>query len=247
MENIIVSVVMPAYNCEKFIEEAIRSVLMQTVPLELIIVEDQSKDGTKEKIMPFLQDERVHYIVNDTNLGVAKSRNRAIELAKGTYIAFLDADDKWTENKLELQVKLMEDKQAVLSSTARELIDEEGKSMGKVIPIQEEITYSDLLKSNTINTSGAMIRATVAKKYLMVQDHLHEDYILWLNVLKEYKVAYGINEPLLKYRVMKGTKSGNKLKSAKMTWGVYRYMGLNIVKSIYYFIHYAIAGVIKYH
>ena len=81
----------------------------------------------------------------------------------------------------------------------------------------------------------------------MGQDHLHEDYILWLKVLKKYGMAYGLNEPMLKYRLMKQSKSGDKLKSAKMTWGVYRYMGLNWFQSLYYFMQYAVAGVKKYH
>ncbi len=246
MSEVLVSVVMPAYNCEKYIGEAIESVLEQRIPLELIIVEDSSKDRTKEVVSSYLQDERITYIRNEKNAGVAASRNKGIELAKGKYIAFLDADDRWTKDKLERQVTFMEEGDQVLSSTGRELIDENGDSTGKIIGIPEEIGYKDLLKGNVLNTSGVMVLASVAKRYPMGQDHLHEDYIMWLSILKECGKAYGINEPMLQYRVMKGTKSGNKLKSAKMTWGVYRYMGLNIICSIYYFIHYAVRGVLKY-
>ncbi|MBQ4058666.1 MAG: glycosyltransferase family 2 protein [Lachnospiraceae bacterium] len=246
MKDVLVSVVMPAYNCEKYIGQAIRSVLEQTVSLELIIVEDKSGDGTEAVICEFLDDERVIYISNDVNSGVAASRNKGIDLARGKYIAFLDSDDYWTSDKLERQVTFMEKGNKVLSSTGRELIDENGVSTGRVIGIPDVICYKDLLKGNVLNTSGVMVLASVAKKYKMVQDHLHEDYIMWLSILKEYKVAYGINEPMLKYRVMKGTKSGNKLKSAKMTFGVYRYIGLNLPVAIYYFCHYAINGVRKY-
>lgn len=247
MSEIQVTVVMPAYNCERYIETAITSVLQQQVPLELIIVEDHSTDGTADVIRRFEPDDRVIYIHNEINAGVSESRNIGIRMAKGKYIAFLDADDYWTKDKLERQVALMEDKQAVLSSTARELMDEEGELSGKIIPVPEQMTYKDLLKSNRINTSGAMIRTEIAREFLMGQDHLHEDYILWLKVLKQYGMAYGLNEPMLKYRVMKQSKSGDKLKSAKMTWGVYRYMGLNWFQSLYYFVQYAVAGVKKYH
>lgn len=246
MQDIIVSVVMPAYNCEKYIGEAIRSVLAQSVPLELIIIEDSSGDGTGDVIRGFLPDERITYICNEKNAGVAASRNKGIELAKGKYIAFLDSDDYWTSDKLKRQVDFMEDGDKVLSSTGRELIDERGVSTGKIIGIPDAIGYKDLLKGNVLNTSGVMVQASVAKKYRMVQDHLHEDYIMWLSILKEHGMAYGINEPLLKYRVMQGTKSGNKLKSAKMTFGVYRYIGLNILQACYYFCHYAINGIKKY-
>lgn len=247
MSEIQVTVVMPAYNCERYIETAITSVLQQQVPLELIIVEDHSTDGTADVIRRFESDERVIYLHNEINAGVSESRNIGIRMARGKYIAFLDADDYWTKDKLERQVALMEDKKAVLSSTARELMDEEGKLSGKVIPVPDTMTYRDLLKSNRINTSGAMIRTEIAKEFLMGQDHLHEDYILWLKVLKKYGMAYGLNEPMLKYRLMKQSKSGDKLKSAKMTWGVYRYMGLNWFQSLYYFMQYAVAGVKKYH
>ncbi len=246
MKDVVVSVVMPAYNCEKYIGEAIQSVLAQSVPLELIIIEDSSGDGTGDVIRSFLPDERIIYICNEMNAGVAASRNKGMELARGKYIAFLDSDDYWTPDKLERQVAFMEDGAKVLSSTGRELIDEMGASTGKIIGIPEVIEYKDLLKGNVLNTSGVMILSSVAKKYKMTQDHLHEDYIMWLSVLKEHGKAYGMNEPMLKYRVMQGTKSGNKLKSAKMTFGVYRYIGLNLFQACYYFCHYAMNGIRKY-
>lgn len=246
MNDILVSVIMPVYNCEKYISEAIRSVLVQNVSLELIIIDDQSTDGTKEQIQTFCQDERVRYVCNEKNKGVAASRNKGMELARGKYIAFLDADDYWTEDKLECQVRLMEEKQAVISSTGRELIDEYGNLTGKTIGIKENVSYKELLKGNVLNTSGVMVKASVAKKYPMGHDNLHEDYIMWLSILKDYGNAYGINRPMLKYRVMKGTKSSNKLKSAGMTFGVYRYMGLNLCQACYYFCFYAVRGLLKY-
>ncbi len=246
MEDILVSVIMPAYNCEDYIEQAICSALVQSVSLELIIIEDDSSDGTRECIQPFLEDERVIYVCNPYNMGVAASRNKGIQMAKGKYIAFLDADDRWTADKLERQLKLMRAKDAVLCCTARALMNQEGKLTGKVIPVKGKITYKNLLYSNCISMSSAVIKREAALEFPMEQDHLHEDYILWLTVLKKYGVAYGINEPMLEYRVSQGSKSGNKLKSAKMTFGVYRHIGLNIFQSIYYFIFYTIHGILKY-
>lgn len=247
MEEIKVSVVMPAYNCQKYIEEAIESVLRQTMTeWELIIVIDSSTDSTADKVRQYIGDQRISYVENEVNLGVAASRNIGVSLAKGKYIAFLDADDYWLKNKLEIQVKLMEEKNAVLSSVARELMNENGMLTGRILPIQDEISYKQLLKGNTLNTSGVMILTEVARQFPMGQDNLHEDYITWLLILQKYGIAYGINEPLLKYRFMQGTKSGNKLKSAKMTFGVYRAVGLNLFQSIFYFTCYALNGVVKY-
>ena len=246
MNRLMVSVVMPAYNCQKYIQTAIKSVLDQSVDLELIIVEDRSTDDTLKKINSFLPDERIILIQNKCNLGVAASRNIGVNKASGKYIAFLDSDDYWTDDKLEKQLKIMENNNAVLSSTGRQIMDESGKLTDRYIGIPEKVTYKMLLRGNVLNTSGVMIRTDMAKKYPMTQEHLHEDYITWLSVLKEGYVAFGINEPLLKYRLMQGSKSGNKIKSAAMTFGVYRYMGYNIFKSLYYFLCYAINGVRKY-
>lgn len=241
-----VSVIMPTYNASKYIEEAIESVYCQKVNWELIIIDDASDDDTEHIVQKFLEDERVVYIKNKENLGVAASRNLGIQWAKGEYIAFLDADDRWTKGKLELQLELMKEKNAVLCSTARVLMHETGELTGKIIPVKERVTYKALLYGNCISMSSAMVRKKVALEFPMGHDHLHEDYIFWLQILAKYEVAYGINEPMLEYRVARESKSGNKLRSAAMTFGVYRYIGLNVFQSIYYFIGYAVNGVKKY-
>ncbi len=247
MESVEVSVIIPVYNCEKYIKKCIDSVIDQRgVSWECIIVDDCSSDKTADIVKSYLADERIKYILNESNKGVAYSRNQGVVKAGGKYIAFLDADDYWTDDKLVKQYSFMESKGAVLSSTGRELMDENGKLTGRIIGIPDTITYSELLKGNVLSTSGVMVRREVALRYPMTCDHLHEDYIMWLSILKEYDKAYGINEPLLKYRVVKGSKSANKLESAKMTYGVYRYMGYGRLRSLYYFLFYAVKGIKKY-
>ena len=246
MNEVMVSVVMPAYNSEKYIETAIRSVLVQKVCLELIVIDDGSSDDTVNIINRFKDDERLVVIINSHNMGAAKSRNAGVLKAKGKYIAFLDSDDYWEADKLEKQLELMESEAAVISSTGRRIIDCDGNPTGRYIGIPDRISYKQLLRGNVLNTSGVMIKREMAVKYPMEADNLHEDYITWLSVLKEGNTAYGIDEPLLNYRLMNNTKSGNKLKSARMTYGVYRYMGYNTLSSLFYFICYAINGVRKY-
>ena len=248
LENRIeVSVIMPAYNAAAYITEAVDSVFLQQVNWELLIIDDGSTDNTEEVVKSYLSDSRVTYIRNKKNLGVATSRNLGVQKAKGYYIAFLDADDRWTEEKLERQLCLMKEKNAVLCSTARALMSNEGELTGRIIPVAEEITYRSLLHGNCISLSSAVIKREVALEFPMEQDRLHEDYILWLSVLKKYKIAYGLNAPMLEYRLSEKSKSGNKFKSARMTFGVYRYMGMNIFQSCYYFFFYAINGVLKYY
>lgn len=245
MNSPLVSVVIPAYNCVNTILQAIDSAFAQDVPVEIIVVDDCSTDNLYE-----LLNERsfgnLIYFRNTENMGVACTRNKGVSLAKGKYIAFLDADDLWRSDKLKKQIDLIENTNTVMCVTARELLNDDGSSTGKIIPVKEIITYNDLLKHNPINCSSVLIKTDVAKEFPMHNDDCHEDYIMWLEVLGKYKNACGINEPLLKYRLSAKGKSGSKLKSAKMTFMVYRHMGFGWFKSIRCFLNYAFNGVKKY-
>lgn len=241
-----VSVVIPGYRCEATICQAVDSALDQNVPLEVLVVDDCSPDNLTQVMAAYEQDNRVRYIRNETNLGAAKSRNKGVVLASGEYIAFLDADDYWTKDKLSKQLALMEKENAVLCCTARELMRPDGTLTGHVIPVKEAITYRELLKHNSVNCSSVVMRRDVALEFPMEHEDSHEDYITWLRVLQKYHQAVGVNEPLLKYRLSNSGKSGNKFHSAGMTFRVYRYMGFGIVKSCICFASYAFHGVKKY-
>lgn len=247
MNTPLVSVVMPAYNAAKYLDRAIDSVLSQDdIDLELIVINDGSTDNTLELLERYKQYDNVTVLNNEQNLGVSATRNKGIALAKGKYIAFLDTDDWWTADKLKRQVELIIEKQCVLTYTARELFDDTGKATGSMIPVHEEISYEELVKHNIINCSSVLMDANVAREFYMEHDDSHEDYLLWLKVLRKYKIAYGINEPLLKYRLSLNGKSRNKLKSARMTYRVHRYLGTNPVKSFYYMTSQLVSAGLKY-
>lgn len=247
MNTPLVSVIMPAYNAEKYIEKAIESVLCQTsISYELIIIIDGSSDNTVSILKRYRDHEAITIIENERNIGVAASRNKGIAMAKGKYIAFLDTDDWWTSDKLERQVALIEEKHCVLTYTARELFDDNGNPTGNTIPVREEISYEALVKHNIINCSSVLMETAVAREFYMEHDDSHEDYLMWLKVLKKYKIAYGINEPLLKYRLSTHGKSRNKLKSAKMNYKVHRYLGTNPLKSFAYMSSQMLHATFKY-
>ena len=241
-----VSVIMPVYNGEKYIARAVQSVYAQDVPLELIVIDDGSVDGTREVLIPWENRPDFVYIKNERNLGAAGSRNRGVSVAKGRYVAFLDADDWWADGKLKKQLALMEKTGCVLSCTARELVTPDGKQTGKVIPVTENITYRQMLHQNWINCSSVVLRTEVARDFPMEHEDSHEDYITWLKILKKYGTACAVNEPLLKYRLTSTGKSGNKLASARKTYRVYRYAGFGPAKSAVCFVCYAVNGVLKY-
>ena len=247
MEQIDVSVIMPAYNCEQYIDRAIESVLAQDVSLELIIINDCSKDNVDHVVAKYTDDSRVRYIHNKENLGVARTRNKGVYMAKGRYIAFLDSDDWWEKDKLKKQLQIMDEYGCVMCSTARELYDSEGNKTDRIIEVPTVITYDKMLYGNLINCSSVLIEKDVMSKYDMKYDDAHEDYVTWLNILKKYGDCIAINEPLLKYRLSPKGKSRNKIKSALMHYKSLRYAGFGVVKSMYYFVAYGINGVIKHY
>ena len=246
MSGPLVSVIMPAYNSGKYIRQAVDSVYIQQVPLELIVVDDCSEDNTQKQLESYRQRPDFFYLRNETNQGVAASRNRGVALARGKYVAFLDSDDWWGEGKLKEQLRAIEESQAVLCSTGRELMRWDGVSMGKYIGVKSRITYRDLLQHNSINCSSVLLSAKVAREFPMCYDQSHEDYITWLKILKQYGYARGIDKPYLKCRLSEHGKSRDKWKSARMTFQVYRYMGYGMVKSCLFFLSYAIHGIWKY-
>ena len=215
-----ISVIMPVYNGEKYIARAVQSVYVQDVPLELIVIDDGSVDGTREVLIPWENRPDFVYIKNERNLGAAGSRNRGVSVAKGRYVAFLDADDWWEEGKLAAQLAALEMTGDVICSTGRDLMNPDGTFTGKYIPVKSRLDYHELLKHNSINCSSVLILREVALEFPMEHDDSHEDYITWLKVVRKYGHATGINKPYLKYRLSQGGKSRNKAKSAIMTYQV---------------------------
>lgn len=247
IEDTLISVVIPAYNCRATIRQAIDSVLLQEVSLELIVIDDGSKESIDDIMEAYSGDSRVIFLKNKKNIGVSATRNRGINAAKGEYIAFLDADDYWEREKLKRQLELIAQTGMVLCATGRELITPDGKSTGRRIEVKERITYQDMLHQNWINNSSVLVRKEVLLEFPMEADDVHEDYLLWLKVLEKYHTVCAINEPLLKYRVDAKSKSGNKIKSAVMTYKTYRKAGMGRIQACKSFVSYCFAGVRKYY
>ena len=241
-----VSVIIPAYRCAATLRQAIDSALFQEVPLEILVLDDCSGEDIEGIVRSYGDEPRLRYLKNEKNLGAAATRNRGVKLATGDYVAFLDADDWWEEDKLKKQLEVLCRTGAVLCCTGRELVTPDGKQTGRIIGVKEKITYRMMLHQNWINCSSAVMKTEIAKEFPMEHEEGHEDYILWLKILKKYGWAAGVNEPLLKYRLTAKGKSGNKLHSAKMTYDSYRYAGLGRLKSALCFCAYAANGVKKY-
>lgn len=247
MKNNLVSIITPLYNKEHYIAETIRSVQVQTyTEWEMIIVDDCSTDGSVRIVEELCEnDSRIRYSKNQSNLGAAESRNRALALAEGRYIAFLDADDLWAKEKLQKQISYMKQNECVFCYTACGVVDEKGNEAGKVRYIPEKVDYHSLLKGNCIPCLTVVLDR-VKIPDIKMQKMGHEDYALWLKILQRIDQAQGINEVLAYYREYGSSLSGNKLVAAKWTWKIYRkHLNLGFWKSCYYFLHYFYNAVSK--
>jgi glycosyltransferase involved in cell wall biosynthesis len=236
------------YNAQKYVSYTMDSVLNQTYSnWEMLIVDDCSTDESLDIVKSYAKkDSRIKYLKAKTNSGVSNARNIALENANGQFIAFLDSDDIWHPKKLEKQISFMKKNDSTITFTSYELIDEDGKKLNKIIKAPKIVKYEDLLKSNSLGCLTVVIDRTKLKDDIKMSKMRHEDYILWLSILKKGHIAQGINEVLALYRKSNVSLSGNKIKSAMWTWNIYRNVeNLPIYKSIYYFINYGISGIKK--
>jgi teichuronic acid biosynthesis glycosyltransferase TuaG len=241
-----ISVIMAAYNAENTIADAIRSVLAQTYEnWELLVINDGSKDRTVEVVNTFC-DKRIRLLDNGGNLGVSLTRKNGMEAATGDWIAVLDSDDLWAKDKLEKQVRLAEKTGARLMFTGSGFMDAQGNPLQWQLHVPEKLTYRQLLKQNLVSNSSVLVDAALYRQYFAVGDGMHEDFAIWLQITRAGIPAWGIDEPSLIYRLDKKSKSGNKLKSAKMNWKTYRYIGLNPISAAYYMAWYMVKGLLKY-
>lgn len=239
---------MPAYNCERYIEQAINSVIEQTYQTwEILVIDDGSMDNTVKVVEDLSnKDDRIRFYINEKNQGVSATRNRGISLAGGDWIAFLDSDDMWEKTKLEKQMTFAEKSDVEFLFSGSSYINENGDYYQGIFEVPEKVTYKILRTHNVISCSSVLIKKRFFKDIEMENDDMHEDYAVWLRVLKTGVCAYSINEPLLIYRISRNSKSGNKIKTIKMTYKVFRFIGVNPVGSAYFMFRHIIGSIKKY-
>ena len=245
----LVSVVMPAYNAEPFIEKSINSVLAQTVrDWELIVIDDQSSDATMQIVQSLADgDERIRIIRSEQNMGTAATRNRGMEQSRGLFVAFLDSDDIWYPRKLEKQLQRIQSEGAELCYCAYAMVSEGGEKCCEDFLVRPQVSLEDLLTKNDIGCSTVMLSRKAADKYRFHTEYYHEDYALWLTMLRDGCKAVGVTEVLTDYLVREDSRASNKLAGAKRRWQIYRkLMGFSLWRSGCYSAQYAMAGLKKY-
>lgn len=236
--NMLVSVIMPTYNCEKYIAQSIDSVIAQTITdWEIWIVDDCSMDHTEAVLKPYLKRyENIHYERLSQHGGPAAARTEAIKRSTGKYIAFLDSDDLWTPTKLEKQIAFMHRTGATFSCTAYAQMDEAGHDLHTVMIPPEKINYHKCIRlSNPIGNLTVMYDQEALGKFEVPLIEKRNDFALWLQILKKTEYCYGMEEVLGTYRLGRtGSVSSHKLKQAKYHWQLYHEIeGHPVLQSLY--------------
>ncbi|CDS95259.1 glycosyltransferase family 2 protein [Vibrio coralliirubri] len=240
---------MPTFNVASFVSETIDSVMKQTyLDWELIIVDDCSSDDTPQVLEEYRQlDKRIIVKLMDVNGGAGVSRNEALKLATGRFFAFLDADDLWVDDKLELQVQHMLANNAAISHTSYSHIDSLGMPIEGGVSVSKRVDLIAHLKSTEIGTSTSMIDTNlVLEKIEFSSIRARQDLKLWIYLLSLGYDSVGLDSPLVKYRVRPNSVSSNKFKMLIVTFFVYwSVSALNPYQRVSCYCHYVINAIKK--
>lgn len=207
----LVSIIMPAYNAERTIAESIKSVLNQTyIHWELLIINDGSKDNTSN-IIKSIKDNRI-ILIEQENGGVAKARNNGIQNAKGKYVAFLDSDDLWLEEKLDRQIKHLAISQCKLSYS-KTLCFKDNPNQTSDCLVTVALNFEDkdkILIYDFIPILTVLVEKNILDEVGYFDETLQgtEDWDLWIRILQKHDALY-LDDFLTKYRISSTGLSGN--------------------------------------
>ena len=233
----LVTVIIPYFKKKEFFHDCINSALNQTYKnLEIIIIYDDNEKDELEFIKQIKKkDNRIILIINPKSLGAGMSRNKAIEQASGNYIGFLDADDIWVENKVEVQIKYMQDNDLKISHTSYKIIDKDKKILGNR-RARDFYTTRDLLKSCDIGLSTVMLKKEILSTECSFPSlKTKEDFVLWLKILQKQIKIISIDESLVYWRKLDTSLSSSTIQKLKDGYKVYNhFMKFNFFKSAYY-------------
>lgn len=249
--NELISIIIPVYNANQYIEATVATVLAQTYDnWELLLVDDGSADGSYETILRLEREDTTGRIksLRPTEHGTAaRARNYGLDNAKGRYIAFLDADDLWEKDKLLKELNFLKENQAGFVFTGYEFADATGCGTGKIVKVPRTLNYRQALKNTTIFTSTVLIDTEVIDRELIRMPEIKsEDTATWYQILRNGHLAYGLNENLVKYRRVANSLSSNKLEALRRIWNLYRKAEkLSVPYSAYNFVFWAFRAVLR--
>ena len=247
----LVSIITPTFNSEHFIEKTANSIVNQTYSdWEWIIVDDLSTDNTVHILKKLEKtDPRIKCFFFTKNQGAGPARNKAIEQAKGKYIAFIDSDDLWTTDKLALQIEFMERNKYAFSHTAYGFIDENDKIIKGTLHVgSTPVTYQMMLKRNHIGCLTAIYDQEILGKVFMPDLRQKQDYACWLSTFKKGVRSYPLDKELALYRIHSKSATNNKFNLIYKHWLLLtQFEKINWVAATYYTFCWGLNGLKKFY
>lgn len=233
----LVSVIIPYFKKKKYIKETLLSILNQTYSaFEIILIYDDHDRSDLDYIKELSElDERINLIINQKNLGAGMSRNLGISKANGKYMAFIDADDIWRRDKLEIQISFMKKNRSIFSHTSYDIVDKNNIKIG----FRKARTFhntNEIIKSCDIGLSTVIFTKQINELDLKFVDlKTKEDFVLWLKILDQNIILNSIDKPLTSWRKLKGSLSSSVIQKIYDAFLVYnKFMKFNLIKSFYY-------------
>ncbi len=250
MTEPLVSILMPVRNAEATLAEAAASVKAQSISdWELLLIDDASTDGSRDLMRRLGEgDERIRLMRNAERLGPGGARMLALREARGDWIALLDADDRWSPDKLQKQLALARlHPEAGFYYTGSGFLRADGTEIACTLSVPTRLDRKALLRQNLIPCPSVLLRRELLERHPMPSDpRLHEDYAAWLSILGEVPYAYGLDEPLLLYRLSSASRNADKLRAARMHWRTLRSAGLPLAEQLPAMGSYALGSLAKY-
>lgn len=235
----LVSIVMPCFNSDRFIEQSIKSVIDQTYTnWQLLVCDDGSTDNTIEIVKSLMvNDSRIILLQNKFAKGAAGARNSCIEMAEGRFIAFLDSDDLWHSRKLEKQISFMISNNYSFTHTWYSVFRKSGDKTDLLNKVRwsDKYSYKQILRSGRIGCLTVIYDINKIGKCYMPIIKKRQDLALWLNILMSTNHIWCLQEDLASYREVSDSISSEKFSLIKYHWLIFRNLqNLGRLKSIYY-------------
>ena len=240
------SIIVPCYNAASSIEHTLLAISQQTFKdFEVIVINDCSEDLSLQLINNFISKDSRFKLINLTqNQGLSSARNKGLDYSSGKYICFLDSDDWWPSNKLEVFKKHFNKGYDFLYSNYTRVYKNTKKEI--YVKVKKEIKYEDLLMFNPIPLSTAAFDSDKFGIIKFKEANVSEDWIYWLDIFKKKIRSFGINKNLMFYNVDSNSLSSNKLKMISRAWYIYRhYQGVSFLRSCFYLVIYIMNGLKK--
>ena len=228
-----VTIILPNFNSEKFIDVTINSIINQTYKnWDLIIIDDNSNLKTKNVLKKYLNKDKIKIFFLKKNIGAGRCRNLGLKKAKSNYLAFIDSDDLWKKNKLNKQIEFMIRKNFVFTYTNYTTF-KKNSSRINYINCPKQISYDSFIKNTSIATSTMMVKTNILKNIKFTNSKICEDFFFKCQILKKIKYAYCLNKFLTKYQIRKNSLQSNRLKNVYWIWKINRdFNKLNFSKNL---------------